>query len=293
MSLTKLKNDRDRDYAMLVDKLSSLPIMQQPIVVRYTFIVMVSLSNDDGFVLGTDVDLSKRIHVSLEDFEDSITYLTTRDKNPNSQLMVRLAGERGYKILNFKSYSAAKTTPARLDYMRDYMRLYRRKQKTTPTITEPELAETVNDQPLAPREPELTAELNGHKKPTRNKKEYSPEFLTWYEAYPKHCAKGFAQKSYPAAIEDIVRTASDRGITPESAAAWLLERTKLFATSDKGKSGQFCPGPAVWLNQKRYDDDPKTWVDTRHGARAIADPRGTFATGEQYLQSRGVGNGND
>lgn len=38
----------------------------------------------------------------------------------------------------------------------------------------------------------------------------------------------------------------------------LLEKTKLFATARNGDLN-FCPHPATWFNQERYNDDPMTW----------------------------------
>jgi hypothetical protein len=52
----------------------------------------------------------------------------------------------------------------------------------------------------------------------------------------------------------------------------LVERMQAFSASPKALS-RFCPHPSTWLNEGRYDDDPRTWLrgDDRN------DPRGTGA----------------
>lgn len=100
-------------------------------------------------------------------------------------------------------------------------------------------------------------------------------FDQWWSVYPRKVGKGAAQKSYEKAISHIRATRTD---DPH---AWLLDVTREFAASDKGRSGEFCPHPATWLNQHRYDDDTSTWYDNR-----AADPNGNGAAAMAYLQKR-------
>jgi len=45
----------------------------------------------------------------------------------------------------------------------------------------------------------------------------------------------------------------------------LLARTKSFAATRHGDLN-FCPNPATWFNEERYDDDPSTWLP-KHDAK--------------------------
>jgi len=94
-------------------------------------------------------------------------------------------------------------------------------------------------------------------------------FGEWYEVYPRKVAKDDAEKKFAKALSAI---ATKRRLTLPEAAAWLIERTMQFAESDKAK-GEFCPHPATWLNQGRYNDDPKEWVKrgSRNGKLSYGD----------------------
>ena len=66
-----------------------------------------------------------------------------------------------------------------------------------------------------------------------------------YAAYPKKVGK-------PAALRAIRRALVKRPFE------FLLERTRLFATTYNGES-RFIPHPAKWFDQERFNDDPATW----------------------------------
>lgn len=75
-----------------------------------------------------------------------------------------------------------------------------------------------------------------------------------FKAYPKKVAKPAALKAIQKAIK--------AGADP----AFLLERTKLFGQT-YGKDLSFCPYPATWYNQERFNDDPGTWKRYENGKR--------------------------
>jgi len=81
-----------------------------------------------------------------------------------------------------------------------------------------------------------------------------------YAAYPRHVGRAAAFR----AIERALMRLRDRGIpNPHQ---WLLQRVERFARTPKGQSGQYCPYPATWFNQGRYDDDPTEWGDVEEVA---------------------------
>jgi len=67
-----------------------------------------------------------------------------------------------------------------------------------------------------------------------------------YQAYPLKVGK-------PAALKAITK-AIKRGTEPDK----LLRLTKAYAAARDGNK-DFCPHPATWFNQERYNDDPATW----------------------------------
>lgn len=80
---------------------------------------------------------------------------------------------------------------------------------------------------------------------------YSEAFLTFWEAYPKKTAKGAAFKAFEK-------------LNPDSA---LLDtflsalREQKNSTDWKRDGGQYIPHPSTWLNQRRWEDEPKTQSD--------------------------------
>ncbi len=74
---------------------------------------------------------------------------------------------------------------------------------------------------------------------------YSPGFLMFWEAYPRKVGKGAAYKAWKkSAKENETRKAIMRAIP-------LQIKSGLLKTDDI----QYCPYPATWLNQRRWEDE--------------------------------------
>ena len=82
-------------------------------------------------------------------------------------------------------------------------------------------------------------------------------FVAWWMSYPRKVGKKTALIKWLAALKEI---STERKISVNEATDWLLERTEIFAASDKGL-GDFCPYPTKWLDEGRYDDDVDEWND--------------------------------
>lgn len=88
------------------------------------------------------------------------------------------------------------------------------------------------------------------KKKTRKQEERikgDSHFLSFWEAYPKKAGKGGAERAWNEAAK-------------ETEPDVIITAAKNFANSEKAK-GKFCPNPATWLNDRRWEDDPTTWKD--------------------------------
>lgn len=78
-------------------------------------------------------------------------------------------------------------------------------------------------------------------------------FDEWYGQYPKKVKPARARKAYQDALKTI---GGDR----EQAHQKLMTAVKMFSQSDIAKGDrQFIPHPTTWLNDARYNDDPKEW----------------------------------
>ena len=85
-----------------------------------------------------------------------------------------------------------------------------------------------------------TPHLTNHKK--TNKKEYSEEFLQWWNLYPRN--DGSKIKAF-----DLWKKITDKEIDADD----LWNRTVKFKQTMKGKEEKFIPHATTWLNQKRYE----------------------------------------
>lgn len=86
---------------------------------------------------------------------------------------------------------------------------------------------------------------------------FGDDVVNIYEAYPLKKGKPSAMRAIQKALKTID-------------AATLLERTKAFAEARQGDLA-FCPHPATWFNDERYNDDPATWrraTDKKSGGRS-------------------------
>jgi hypothetical protein len=106
--------------------------------------------------------------------------------------------------------------------------------------------ETTNDN-QNDKLPTSYRQATDNKQEHKNKriKEYTPEFLQFYDAYPRHMGKEPAWKAWQKL----------NGTRPDLSAliAKIDEMKKAEDwTKDKGK---YIPHPATWLNQKRWEDE--------------------------------------
>jgi hypothetical protein len=77
---------------------------------------------------------------------------------------------------------------------------------------------------------------------------YSDDFQTFWNAYPS-IRRGGKPVAWEAWREAITRATPDR----------IIEAAREFSESELGRC-QYCPGPAPWLNQDRWEDDRAAWM---------------------------------
>ena len=95
-------------------------------------------------------------------------------------------------------------------------------------------------------------------KTIKNKQEYTPDFLKFWQAYPRKEGKGKAweswQKKNPP-IEQVLATVARYKLTP----SWLPDA-----------NGQtWIPHPTTWLNQNRWEDEPNVGKQKETTAEAM------------------------
>ena len=93
----------------------------------------------------------------------------------------------------------------------------------------------------------------GKGNPPKSPKGELPSFAEFWQAVARHKRKN--RKDAVRRYTEVVGSLEGRFEDP---AAWLLERAGAYYSSDVGKT-QYALGPAPWLHQGGYDDDPESW----------------------------------
>lgn len=109
------------------------------------------------------------------------------------------------------------------------------------------IAEAVQSPAVSEPQEEILIDLPEVKAPQSKAalaKQLEEDFNEWYAAYPKHVSRGAAVTAYGKARKS--------GVTAEE----LLSGARRYAAERKGQDPQFTAGPAPWLNQERWTDDP-------------------------------------
>ena len=229
--------------------------MEQPIEVRYTFIMLLAIADPTGRVVGTDVAIARRLNMPLDSFVNSVKQLGEPDPDSNSKeeegrRVIPSDSERGYQLVNYIKYRNLKDEEEKREYMREYMRKRREDEalrKTCKTVLT-----DVKNVTQAEAEAEADADAEEDKNtstpqtpPAKPKKtsDESLEFLKFWEAYPRKVGKPNAARAFAKAL----RTA-----TAEDIMSGLFTHLPAWAESDP----QFTPHPATWLNRNGWTDFP-------------------------------------
>lgn len=117
-------------YAKLFSRITESSLMEEPINVRYTFVLMLAIADPEGYVIGTDVAIARRLNMPVPEFSACVGELMKPDPNSNSKeedgrRVIPSDHERGYKMVNYTIYRDMKDEEDRRAYMRNYMRNYR------------------------------------------------------------------------------------------------------------------------------------------------------------------------
>jgi hypothetical protein len=119
-------------YAAIVDS----TLMEEPVIVRYVFMTMLAIADQDGYVSSTPKAAASRLAISLEEFESAMEVLSAPDLNSNfpdhdGRRIIPSDRGRGWLIVTFRHYSEMRNEHGKREYMRDYMREYRAKAKAS------------------------------------------------------------------------------------------------------------------------------------------------------------------
>lgn len=215
---------------------------------RHVFEDMLKLVDRNGVLDMTHEAISRRCNLPLDMVREAITDLESpdrrsRDGDSEGRRIVRLDAHRdwGWKIVNWEKYESIKT---KADAAVRQAKFKANLQESLPLLhTSSSSEEKTSD----------TDSDSGKKRGVTRRNGEVTQLMAenMYEEYPRKVAKRYAISKIMAAIHN--------GNDPVK----MLEATKKFAASWRGCTSddlRFCPHPATWFNQERFNDDPSTWV---------------------------------
>ncbi len=225
-----------RGFTKLFNTIVTSTIWQEDDKTRIVWITMLAIADAFGNVFAAIPGLASVANVSIESTEKAVTNLLAADpysrtKDFEGRRIEEIDG--GWHILNYGKYRKMMDEEERREYKAKWARESRRQKRTNIDTS----GQTGTE-----------GRRCGHRQrqSTEGEAEYRSKEEEIYCAFPRKVGKPNALKAIRSALSK----------TPFDV---LLQKTKDFASTRNGDVS-FCPHPATWFNQERYNDDPSTWV---------------------------------
>lgn len=146
-------------YAKLFSSICESSLWSEPAFVRVLFVSMLAKADSVGFVEASEPGLARVANLSLEETQQALKALESPDafsKNPDNEGRRITKAPGGWVIINYEDYRNRRDDAERREYMREYMRAYRKKNVN---ICKQPLAAVNHSKPeLAQAETETEAE---------------------------------------------------------------------------------------------------------------------------------------
>lgn len=126
--------------------------MEEPLETRYVFMMMLSQSNLDGSVDGTDSSIARLFNMPLADFQRAVKPLLEPDPRSNSptddgKRVERIGTCQGYRVINYRAYSQIRDEKHRQVYNKAVQILRAQREReglpTKGTTADPRFVELV------------------------------------------------------------------------------------------------------------------------------------------------------
>lgn len=209
--------------------------------VRHVFEDFLKLA-DDGILDMTREAFARKTNMPLDVVNAAIDCLeepdpNSRDPAEQGRRILRLDAHRnwGWRIVNWDKYAQIKKIEHQRAQNRQRVQRHRDGKR----------AQGVSPTPLPPEQIRADQNRSEVMLPDRDTPLQAITAEDIFEAYPLKVAK-------PSAVRAI------EGAMAKTSPGVLLARTREFARALNGDT-KFCPEPAKWFAEERYNDDSKTW----------------------------------
>jgi hypothetical protein len=214
------------------------------------WITLLALADRDGFVFASVSGVARIAALPVEKVEEAIEKFLKPD--PRSQDIGRGQDGRriepgpngGWEVLNYVYYRDLTDAELRRGQNRAAKRRERDRQRTSSVVSKRQHSSSS----VTPSEASSESESDTGKHP-HPKNGGEDGFSEWWKTYPKKIGKGTALEAWKKLTQE------ERTLA--------LEAAKRFSEAWAGapeENLRFQVGPAPWLNQKRWTDDPAEWL---------------------------------
>jgi len=208
----------------------------------------IILANKDGIVDMTPTAISRRTGIPIEHIKAGIEILESDDPHSrtadhNGKRIILLDDERlwGWYIVNHQKYREIRDEEDRKEYMRNYMRERREKEKSEENqqcCKQKKLTKVNSKQSLAKL---ANTDTDTDTDTDTNTLE---EFDSFWQHYPKKKNKGQGRKAW-------LKLSPDKPLVKEIHQAIEVAKESDDWQKDRGK---YIPHPATWLNAEGWED---------------------------------------
>ena len=201
---------------------------------------MLAITDMDGFCAASVPGLAAMARATVEETVEALRVLESPDKysRTSAQDGRRIQKvEGGWVLINHSVYRDRERSEKRREYMKTFMA----KRRASDDL----LAANKANKKLTPANPSASVSASPSSPEGSAEGEYSADFNTFWQEYPRKVGKGKAWESWSKAkgrpaIANILAAVIEQKASPQ----WMKE------------AGQFIPHPSTWLNQRRWDDKP-------------------------------------
>ncbi len=135
-------------YAKLFSSITESSLWSEPKEVRLLFVTMLAKADQTGFVEASVPGLARVANLTVEETVAALSALQHPDtfsKNPDHEGRRITTVPGGFMLLNYEDYRSRRNVAERQEYMRRYMREYRKHSVNNVNDCKPPLAHTDTD----------------------------------------------------------------------------------------------------------------------------------------------------
>jgi len=120
-------------FGKIHDCIFGSSIMEEDVVIRYVWMCMITIADQNGIVDETIPALARRFNLNVNEMIKSIdalerTDISSRNMEHEGRRIERIRETYGWRILNYNYYRNLQSAQDRKEYMKNYMRVKRSKQ---------------------------------------------------------------------------------------------------------------------------------------------------------------------